>query len=181
MSWSVPRGLRKLRPGLAHFQHALPLSCPCPAVVTIHDLSFERDPSVMPLHERLVFKTFVPRSARRAAHVLAVSERTKGDVVELYGISPEKITVTSHGADPAFSPGDGDRGEYLLLVGSVEKRKNPLAAAAAASEVGLPLVVAGPVRDTELARGARTARRPASRLRDPGGSSSRFTATPPAS
>ncbi len=40
----------------------------------------------------------------------------------------------------------------MLLVGSVEKRKNPLAAAAAASEVGLPLVVAGPVRDSQLAR-----------------------------
>jgi glycosyltransferase involved in cell wall biosynthesis len=152
MSWSVPRELRKLRPALAHFQHALPLGCPCPAVVTIHDLSFERDPSVMPLHERLVFKTVVPRSARRAAHVLAVSERTKGDIVELYGIPPEKVTVTPHGADPAFSPGDGNPGEYVLSVGSVEKRKNPLAAAAAASEVGLPLVVAGPVRDAELAR-----------------------------
>ena len=152
MSWSVPRGLRKLRPALAHFQHALPLGCPCPAVVTIHDLSFERDPSVMPFHDRLVFKTVVPRSARRAAHVLAVSARTKADIVELYGIPAVKITVTPNGADPAFSPGDGDRSEYVLLVGSVEKRKNPLAAAAAASEVGLPLVVAGPVRDTELAR-----------------------------
>jgi alpha-1,3-rhamnosyl/mannosyltransferase len=105
----------------------------------------------MPLPERLVFKTFVPRSARRAAHVLAVSDRTKGDIVELYGIPPERITVTPHGADSAFSPGDGDRSEYLLLVGSVEKRKNPLAAAAAASAIGLRLVVAGPVRDAELA------------------------------
>ena len=126
MAWSVPRTLTKLRPALAHFQHALPLRCPCPAVVTIHDLSFERDPSVMPLHDRLVFKTVVPRSARRAAHVLAVSERTKADIVELYGIAPEKITVTQHGADPAFSPGDGSPGKYVLLVGSVEKRKNPL-------------------------------------------------------
>jgi glycosyltransferase involved in cell wall biosynthesis len=151
MAWSVPRVLRKLHPALAHFQHALPLRCPCPAVVTIHDLSFERDPSVMPLSDRLVFKTFVRRSARHAAHVLAVSERTKGDIVELYGIPPARITVTPHGADPAFSPGDGDRGEYLLLVGSVEKRKNPLAAAAAASEIGLRLVVTGPVRDAELA------------------------------
>ncbi len=152
MAWSVPHTLNRLRPALAHFQHALPLRCPCPAVVTIHDLSFERDPSVMPLHDRLVFKTVVPRSARRAAQVLAVSERTKGDIVELYGIAPEKITVTSHGADPAFSAGDGRPGEYVLLVGSVEKRKNPLAAAVAASEVGLQLVVAGPVRDGELAR-----------------------------
>jgi glycosyltransferase involved in cell wall biosynthesis len=152
MAWSVPRELRKRRPALAHFQHALPLRCPCPAVVTIHDLSFERDPSMMPLHDRLVFKTVVPRSARRAAHVLAVSERTKDDIVGLYGIAPEKITVTLHGADPTFSPGDGKPGTYVLLVGSVEKRKNPLAAAAAAAAVGLPLIVAGPVRDNELAR-----------------------------
>jgi glycosyltransferase involved in cell wall biosynthesis len=152
MAWSVPRTLRKLRPVLAHFQHALPLRCPCPAVVTIHDLSFEHDRSVMPLHDRVVFKTVVPRSARRAAHVLAVSERTKEDLVELYRIPREKITVTPHGADPAFSPSGGSPGEYVLLVGSVEKRKNPLAAAVAASEVGLPLVVAGPVRDKELAR-----------------------------
>ncbi len=152
MAWSVPRKLTKLRPALAHFQHALPLRCPCPAVVTIHDLSFERDPSVMPLHDRLVFKTVVPRSARRAAHVLAVSERTKADIVELYGIAPEKISVTQHGADPAFSPGDGSPGKYVLLVGSVEKRKNPLAAAAAASAVGLRLVAVGPVRDRALAQ-----------------------------
>jgi alpha-1,3-rhamnosyl/mannosyltransferase len=152
MAWSVPRVLRELRPALAHFQHSLPLRCPCPAVVTIHDLSFEHDSSVMPPHERLVFKTVVPRSARRAARILAVSERTKADIVELYGIPPEKITVTPHGVEPVFSPGDGGPGDYVLLVGSVEKRKNPLAAADAASEVGLPLVVAGPVRDTELAR-----------------------------
>ena len=152
MAWSVPRALGKLRPAIAHFQHALPLRRPCPAVVTIHDLSFERDPSVMPWRDRLVFKTVVPRSARRAAHVLVVSERTKADIVDLYGVSPEKITVTPHGVDPAFSPGDGEPGEYLLLVGSVEKRKNPLVAADAASELGIPLVVAGPVRDTELAR-----------------------------
>ena len=47
MLWAVPRALRRLGAALAHFQHALPLFCPCPAVVTVHDLSFERDPSVM--------------------------------------------------------------------------------------------------------------------------------------
>ena len=152
MAWSVPRVLRRLRPALAHFQHSLPVRCPCPAVVTVHDLSFERDPSVMPLHERAVFKTMVPRSARKAAHVLAVSERTKSDIVELYAIPQAKITVTPNGVEPVFSPGPDSLGEYVLLVGSVEARKNPLAAADAASAVGLPFVVAGPVRDTGLAR-----------------------------
>ena len=147
MAWSVPRALRRLRPALAHFQHALPLRCPCPAVVTIHDLSFERDPSVMPLADG--------SSSRRSCRARPGAPRTSSpspsgrrrDIVELYGIPPEKITVTPHGVDPVFSPGDGERREYVLLVGSVEKRKNPLAAADAAAAVGLPLVVAGPVRD----------------------------------
>jgi glycosyltransferase involved in cell wall biosynthesis len=152
MAWSVPRVLRRLRPALAHFQHALPLRCPCPAVVTVHDVSFERDPSVMPLHERAVFKTMVPRSARKAVHVFAVSDRTKADIVALYAIPQAKITVTPHGVEPLFSPGVDSLGDYVLLVGSVEARKNPLAAADAASAVGLPFVVAGPVRDAGLAR-----------------------------
>jgi glycosyltransferase involved in cell wall biosynthesis len=159
MAWSVPRVLRGLRPALAHFQHALPLRCPCPAVVTIHDLSFERDPRAMSRRDRVVFKRVVPRAARTARRVIAVSERTKRDVIELYGVPPDRITVTPHGVDPAFGPSRNTKGsgrvagdEYLLYVGAVQARKDPLAAARAAREVGLPLVVAGPEREPELAR-----------------------------
>ena len=152
MAWSVPRALHRLRPAVAHFQHALPLRCHSPAVVTIHDLSFERAPSLMPLRDRLVFKTVVPRAARKAAHVLAVSERTKADVVDLYGVPPQRVTVTPHGVDPMFSPGEGGGHTYALFVGAVQERKNPLAALEAARAAGLPLVVAGPSRDTGLSR-----------------------------
>jgi glycosyltransferase involved in cell wall biosynthesis len=152
MAWSLPRLLRRLRPALAHFQHALPLACPCPAVVTIHDLSFERDPAAMSRRDRRVFKRVVPGAARSARCVIAVSERTKRDLVDLYGISPEKITVTPHGVDPAFGPGEVAGGGYLLYVGAVQARKDPLAAARAAQDVGLQLVVAGPEREPALAR-----------------------------
>jgi alpha-1,3-rhamnosyl/mannosyltransferase len=84
--------------------------------------------------------------------VLAVSERTKRDAVELYGLAPEKITVTPHGVDPAFGPGDGARPGYLLFVGAVQARKDPLAALAAAHAAGLPLVVVGPEKEPALAR-----------------------------
>jgi glycosyltransferase involved in cell wall biosynthesis len=150
MLWTVPRALRRLGAALAHFQHALPLSCPCPAVVTVHDLSFERDPSVMSLRHRLTFRAVVPRAARRAARVLAVSERTKHDLVELYGLDPARIAVTPHGVDSAFSPGEAHGDSYLLFVGAVQRRKNPLAAAAAAAELGMRLVVVGPSRDAGL-------------------------------
>jgi glycosyltransferase involved in cell wall biosynthesis len=139
-----------VRPAVAHFQHALPLACPCPAVVTVHDLSFERDRSAMPRTDRAVFRAMVPRSARRARRVLAVSERTKRDLVELYGVPEAKIVVTPHGVHPAFSPGNGSL-DYLLFVGAVQPRKDPLAAARAARKIGLPLVVAGPVKDRRLA------------------------------
>jgi glycosyltransferase involved in cell wall biosynthesis len=150
MAWSVPRALARLRPSLAHFQHALPLRCPCPAVVTIHDLSFERDASLMPLADRVVFKLVVPRAVRRAARVLAVSERTKTDLVELYGIAPQSVVVTPHGVDPVFSPAEG-AADYALFVGAIQVRKNPLVALEAAAAAGLPLVLAGPERDRRLA------------------------------
>src|ERR1700722_16036867 len=105
MAWSLPRLLRRLRPALAHFQHALPLGFSGRSVVTLHDLHFEYDPDAMGRLDRLTFKAVVPRSARRATRVLAVSERTKRDAIALYGLVPEKVTVTPHGVDPAFAPG----------------------------------------------------------------------------
>lgn len=151
MAWALPRLLRRVRPALAHFVHALPPGLPCPAVLTVQDLSFERDPTVMGRRNRLVFRTMVPRSARRAARVLAISERTRGDLLELYGLSPERVVVTPLGVDPVFRPG-GARGEYLLFVGAVQARKDPLAALAAARALGRPLVVAGPEKDGRLAQ-----------------------------
>jgi glycosyltransferase involved in cell wall biosynthesis len=152
MAWGLPRLLRVLRPDVAHFQHALPLGGHGATVVTLHDLHFERDPNVMGSLDRLVFKAVVPRAARRADRVLAVSERTKDDAVELYGIPAEKVTVTPHGVDPAFRPGDGGHDSYLLFVGAVQARKDPLGALDAAAAVGLPLVVVGPEKEPALAR-----------------------------
>jgi glycosyltransferase involved in cell wall biosynthesis len=151
MAVSLSRLLGRLRPALGHFQHSLPLRCPCRAVVTVHDLSFERDRAVMGVVDRLVFKTVVPRSARRASAVIAVSERTRADLVELYGVPRERIIVTPHGVDPIFRPDGSAGGGYLLFVGAVQERKNPLAALRAADETGLPLVVAGPPKDAALA------------------------------
>jgi len=66
MAWALPRLLRRVRPQLAHFPPALPLGYRGKSVVTLHDLHFERDPSVMGLADRITFKLVVPRAARRA-------------------------------------------------------------------------------------------------------------------
>jgi glycosyltransferase involved in cell wall biosynthesis len=151
MAVRVPLLLRKLRPQLAHFVHAFPLALPCPAVLTVQDLSFERDATLMGRRETAVFRATVPRSARRAQRVLAISQRTKDDLVELYGLPAERVVVTPLAADPAFRPGDAPREDYVLLVGSIEPRKQPLVAADAAQAAGLPLLVVGPQRDAGLA------------------------------
>ncbi|HEY8631134.1 MAG TPA: glycosyltransferase, partial [Gaiellaceae bacterium] len=115
MAVGLPRLLRRLRPDVAHFIHALPLGCPCPAVVTVQDLSWERDPSVFGFWDLVTFKVFVRRAVRKAERVLAISERTKRDLIELYGTPPEKIVVTPLAPDPAFVPA-GEHDSFLLFV-----------------------------------------------------------------
>ncbi|HEY2218636.1 MAG TPA: glycosyltransferase family 1 protein [Gaiellaceae bacterium] len=151
MAWTLPRLLRRLRPQLGHFQYALPLGFRGRSVVTLHDISFETDAGAMGRVDRLVFRSVVPRAVRRADHVLVVSERTRRDVEGRYRLAPEKVTVTPNGVDPSFTPG-GERDGYLLFVGAIQRRKDPLAALEAARSVGLPLVVAGPEKEPALAQ-----------------------------
>ena len=110
----------------------------------------------MGLLDRLTFRAVVPRAVRRADHVIAVSERTKRDIVERYGVPESKVTVTPNGVDPASRPGRAHDG-YLLFVGAIQARKDPLAALEAARAVGLPLVVAGPEKDASSPASSGTA------------------------
>ena len=150
MAVGVPRLLRRVRPALAHFVHSLPLHCPVPAVLTVQDLSWERDPSVFGWWDLATFKVFVRSSVKRARHVFAISDRTKRDLVELYRTPPEKITVTPLAPDPEFKPAR-EHDSFLLFVSAIEPRKQPLAAIDAANAVGRKLVVVGPKKDAELA------------------------------
>jgi glycosyltransferase involved in cell wall biosynthesis len=150
MAVTVPRLLRRLRPALTHFVHSLPLSGSAPAVVTVQDLSWERDPSVFGKWDLVTFKVFVRRAVRKARRVLAISERTKRDLIELYGTPAEKIVVTPLAPDPDFTPAT-EHDSFLLFVSSIEPRKQPLDALAAADAVGRKLVVVGPSKNSELA------------------------------
>jgi len=158
MAWALPRALGRLRADLVHTQYALSLRCPCPTVVTIHDLSFEdEDAELMGRRDRWIFRRVVPRAARGAARVLTVSERTKRDIVDRYGVPPERVVVTPNGVDPAFGPGRDEprstvsQAPYALTVGAIQPRKNQLAALSAARKAGLELVVVGPVKDERVA------------------------------
>jgi glycosyltransferase involved in cell wall biosynthesis len=158
MAWRLPHLLRALRPALTHFLYVVPPGFEGRTVVTVHDVSFEYVPDVMGFRDRLLFRTQVPRSLRRADRVLTGSERTKRDLVERYELSEEKIVVTPYGVDPTFSP-EGPRGDgvYALFVGAIQPRKDPLGALEALAMLGgdLRLVLVGPEkRDGDQVRDA---------------------------
>jgi glycosyltransferase involved in cell wall biosynthesis len=90
----------------------------------------------------------VPRSVRQAARVLAVSEWTRRDLVAHYGIPEQKVVVTPNGVDSLFEPNGARRNgaPYVLFVGTLQPRKDPLAALEALALVDgdLRLVLVGP-------------------------------------
>jgi glycosyltransferase involved in cell wall biosynthesis len=151
MSWRLPRLLRRHRPALFHGLHALPLRCPVPAVVTVQDLSFAHDRSAMPAKDRVIFRLVVPRAVRRARRVLTISERTRSELIVLYNLPSEKVVSTHLAVDPIYSPSSEPPEDFLLFVGAIQPRKDPLAAARAAQELGRKLIVVGPVKDAALA------------------------------
>lgn len=127
------------------------------SVVTVHDLIFRRLPHCYPLADRLIYDFKCRFACRRADRIIAVSECTKRDIMHYYGIPAEKISVVYQGCNPLYArrAGEGKLGEvrrryrlpgrYILSVGTIEKRKNALAAARALKSLSaeLHLVLAG--------------------------------------
>jgi glycosyltransferase involved in cell wall biosynthesis len=122
-----------------------PLSPPeVPLVVTVHDLAVLRHPETFNLWTRRYSRSFVPRVVQAARIVIAVSEFTKRELVELLGTSESKIRVVPNGVAGAFSAdGPAEAGDYVLAVGTLEPRKNVEALAEAARQVGVELRIVG--------------------------------------
>jgi len=141
-------------------EHLLPRLRRIRTVFTLHDLIFRFDPtSHLPLN-RVYLNLMMPRFLRAANTVVAVSECTKRDAVQLYDIPAEKIHVIPEGVDARFKPSHPERVEhvrsayhlperFVLCIGTIEPRKNlPILFEALVSrrEQGLeiwPLVIAG--------------------------------------
>jgi glycosyltransferase involved in cell wall biosynthesis len=121
-----------------------PLRSPVPFTITLHDLALVRHPELFPRWHRLSGRAGIGRVARAAERILAVSEFTKREAVDLLGVPAERVTVIGNAVDHIFSP-DGPRadGDYVLAVGTLEPRKNLRRVAEAAQRAGLELRVVG--------------------------------------
>ena len=142
----LPRRAREARLDVLHCPTFRgPLRPPsCPLVVTVHDLAVLRHPETFNLWTRQYSRLCVSRVAQAARLVIAVSEHTKRDVVELLRTREERIRVVPNGVDPIFTPdGPAGSGDYVLAVGTLEPRKNLPRLAEATRRLGVELRVAG--------------------------------------
>ena len=142
-------------------------------VLTVHDLTFERAPDAAPPRLLRFLKRVVPQSVHRATHLVADSQATARDLIDLYGVPPDRVTVIYSGVDERFRPDDGHTSNvsgqspvtnhqlpslhqkyglsdspFVLTVGTMQPRKNHLTLVRAFGQLAprmpdLRLVVAG--------------------------------------
>jgi len=105
------------------------------SVVTIHDLIFMRHPEYYQWIDTKLYAWKFRKTVREADHIIAISECTKRDIMQLGDVPEEKISVIYQSFSPRFSPGsclppsgENERGPYILSVGTIEERKNALLA-----------------------------------------------------
>jgi len=102
-----------------------PFRSRAPLVVTVHDLAVLRHPEWFNAWTRRYSTLAVPRVVRAARRLIAVSEFTKRELVDLLQIPPDRIRVVPNGIEDVFVPeGPKAEGDYVLAVGTLEPRKN---------------------------------------------------------
>jgi len=105
--------------------------------LTIHDLSFLRYPEFFNWRKNFWHRLIdVKKLVNKFDHLIAVSQSTKNDIVELLGVVPEKVSVIYSGIDSSYFPVVDVEGldrvriryelpeKYILYLGNVEPRKN---------------------------------------------------------
>ncbi len=129
---------RRLLPDATLFhatEHLLMPLGDLPTVLTVHDVVFHHLPECHKPLNRWYLRRTMPLYCRRATHIIAVSEATRQDLIRLYDLPEEKITVIHEAAHRRFHPQPPEMveeararyhlpEEFLLYVGTIEPRKN---------------------------------------------------------
>lgn len=138
MLLSVPRAIRKLDVNFFHVMYLPPLTLPKPFVFTAHGPEMFIDPKFFPLRIRLLLLPLTRRCYRRASSILCASGATREYLIRAYPEAAERSRVVYNGCHDAFKPSSDvepaqalrDRFDfkspYVLAVGRIEPRKNPI-------------------------------------------------------
>jgi len=131
------------------------------SIVTMHDLIFLRKPQYYQFIDRTIYRLKSEYSCKHADRIIAISEQTKKDIIDLYHTNPEKIDVIYQSCDDSFKtilPKEVKEKirekyqlptKYLLYVGTIEARKNLLVLIKALPKINndIKLVVIGKATD----------------------------------
>lgn len=118
-------------------------------IITIHDLCFKLYPEFFSRKFTTLYNFLVPRLARRARHIITVSQHSKSDICEHFLIPPEKVTIAGNAVnfeDAGSNQTSPYPEPYILAVGALEPRKNIpnlIAAFRKLPERNLRLVIVG--------------------------------------
>lgn len=133
---TVPRLLRKYKADIFLSPEGMgSLRTRVPQCVVIHDLAFDRFPQFMKASHLRYMRRTTPRLVQKACQIVTVSEFSKADIIERYGVAPEKITVSCNGAHEQYQPLSWEAresvkekwaggSEYFVYVGALQPRKN---------------------------------------------------------
>ena len=134
--WSVPKVLKQLKADFFFSPDGyLSLRAQIPQFPVFHDLAFEHYPEDVPGLASRHYRYYFPRYAKRAERLLTVSQFSKNDIVEQYGLAKDKIDVVYNAAGDHFAPINATEAkkvkevlsngkEYFLYVGALHQRKN---------------------------------------------------------
>jgi glycosyltransferase involved in cell wall biosynthesis len=133
---ALPRLLKKRQPQVFHCQYVQPPFTKTKTVLSIHDLAHEHFPEFFHPVEALRMKTLVRWSAKRASHIMTISEFSAADIARRFDLPREKITVAYLAASSDFHPRDKEQSKehlactygidfsFILYVGRIQARKN---------------------------------------------------------
>ncbi|MDZ7798602.1 MAG: glycosyltransferase family 1 protein [Patescibacteria group bacterium] len=116
--------------------NVIPLSYRRPTIVTVHDLAIYKESKWFPSGQKFSTRFLVPKSIKKADHIIAVSKATKKDIKKLFKIKNSKISVIHENAmTKKVSTSSRKKSalkrfkiknDYILFVGTLEPRKNLL-------------------------------------------------------
>ncbi|MEQ8909175.1 MAG: glycosyltransferase family 1 protein [Vicingaceae bacterium] len=113
----------------------IPPKLNCPSLGVIHDLNFVHHPENIIYSHRKYLAHFFPKYAQRADRIATVSEFSKEDIHQVYGIEQDKIDVVYNGANNIFTSLSSKKKQetldaytngkpYFIFIGTLHPRKN---------------------------------------------------------
>jgi glycosyltransferase involved in cell wall biosynthesis len=138
LGYDLSAKLRQDRPDLIHVQYTAPLACPVPVVVSIHDISYLEHPEFFTTSRSLQLRFTVNQTIKRASRILTLSDFSRRAIERAYNLTEDKVIVVPAAVSNSFRPISRENAvahvkdkfkivkPFVLTVGDLQPRKNPL-------------------------------------------------------